>query len=112
MQPETTPDGPDPVGDALAELSKLTAAGAAPDKVIEAVGRLIAGWAEEPDMNGAVVQARIGTLWDSTTKDAAELEEQISDATGADAASLAGAKRMLAALRAATRALTAANERF
>jgi len=107
-----TPDQPTPAGDALAELAKLTTAGTPPDKVMEAVGRIIAGWAEEPDLDTAEVQSRIGMLWDSTTKDAAELEEQISDSEGANAASLAGAKRVLAALRAATRALAAAHERF
>ena len=107
-----TPEQPAPASGALAELAKLTSAGTPPDKVTEAVGRIIAGWAEEPDMDAAEVQSRIGLLWDGTTKDTAELEEQISDTEGADAASLASAKRVLAALRAATRALAAAHERF
>ena len=107
-----TSGDPTPIDDALAHLSRLTMAGTAPDKVTAAIGTMIAGWAGEADMDAATVQARIGQLWDSTTKDAAELEEQISDADGGDPIARGAARRVLAALRAATRALAAAHERF
>ncbi len=104
--------GPSPTDDALAQLGKLTAAGASPTRVTQAVGEIIAGWALVADMDAATAQARIERLWDSISKDAAELQEQISDATGADAQALAGARQMLAAMQATVTALAAAHERL
>ncbi len=104
--------GPSPIDDALDRLGKLAAAGASPESVTQAVGEIVAGWALEADMDSGAAQARIERLWDSLSKDAAELEEQISDAAGTDALALAGAKRMLAALHATVLALVAAHERL
>lgn len=106
------PEEPSPVETALEQLGKLAMAGAAPDTVVQAVGGIVAGWAGEADMDAAAAQVRVGQMWDSLTKDAADLEEAISDAGEGNAASLALARRMLAALRAAIRALAAASERF
>ena len=106
------PTDPSPTDDALAQLGKLTAAGASPARVTQAVGEIIAGWALEADMDAATAQARIERLRDSVSKDAAELQEQISDATEADAQAQAGAKRMLAAMQATVTALAAAHERL
>lgn len=103
---------PSPTDAALDRLGKLAVAGAPPGRVSEAVGEIVAGWATEPDMDAGVAQARIERLWDSLSKDAADLQEQIGDATGADTRALAGAKRMLAALQAAVAALAAAQERL
>lgn len=103
---------PTPVDDALAQLGKLVAAGAPPDRVTAAVGDLIAGWAAEAEMDAAAARERIERLWDSVSKDAADLEEQISDAEGVTPQALAGAERMLAALRAAVTALAAAHARL
>lgn len=107
------PAEPSPTEDALVHLAKLTAAGAPPERITEAVGDIVAGWASEADMDAAAAQARIERLWDSVSKDATELDEQISDAApGADAQALAGAKRTLTALQAAVTALAAAHERL
>ena len=101
-----------PVEAALAHLGELAAAGVPPERIIQAVGEIVASWASEADMDADAAQARIERLWDSVGKDAAELEEQINDATGADARALAGAKRTLAALQAAALALATAHERL
>lgn len=108
------PPGEEPSGveAALGQLGKLITAGAAPDAVVRAVGEIVAGWAGEADMDAAAAQVRVGQMWDSLTKDTADLEEAISDAGEGGAASLAMAQRMLAALRAAIQALGAASERF
>lgn len=97
---------------ALDRLGKLVAAGAPPGRVTQAVGEIVAGWADEPDVDAGVARARVERLWDSLSKDAADLQEQIGDATEADARALAGAKRMLAAMQAAVAALAAAHERL
>ena len=110
--PDAQPEGPSAVEAALERLGKLVAAGAAPDKVTGAVGEIVAGWAGEPDMDAAAAQDRVGQMWDSLTKDEADLEAAISDAGEGDAASLGMAWRMKAALQAAIRALAAAAERF
>ncbi len=110
--PDAQPDAPDPVEAALERLGKLTAAGASPDAVTQLVGEIVAGWADEADMDAAAAQVRIGQMWDSLTKDEADLEEAISDAGEGDGASLAMARRMRTALQAAIRALAAAAERF
>jgi len=104
------PTEPSPIEDALERLGKLTAAGAPPERVTQAVGEIVAGWALEADMDAAAAQARIERLWDSVSSDAADLQEQISDAPGADAQALAGAKRILAALHAAVTALATAHD--
>ena len=106
------PDLPSPLDDALAQLGGLAAAGAPPERVAQAVGEVVAGWAAEADMDAATARARTEQLWDSLSKDAAELEEQINDVTGADAQALAQARRVLAALQAAVTALAAAHERL
>lgn len=97
---------------ALDRLGKLVAAGAAPGRVTQAVGEIVAGWADEADVDAAVARARVERLWDSLSKDAADLQERIGDAVGADARALAAAERMLAALHAAVAALAAAHERL
>ena len=79
------PAEPSPLDDAQARLSKLAAAGAPPARITVEIGELIAGWASEPDMAGHAAQARIERLWDGFTRDASELQEQISDADGANA---------------------------
>ncbi len=111
-QSDAPPGDPSPVETALEQVGKLATAGAAPDVMMQAVGGIVAGWAGEADMDAAAAQVRIGQMWDSLTKDAADLEEAISDAGEGNAASLALARRMLAALRAAIRALAAASEQF
>lgn len=111
-QSNEPPGEPSPVETALEQLGKLAMAGTAPDTVVQAVGGIVAGWAGEADMDAAAAQVRVGQMWDSLTRDAADLEEAISDAGEGNAASLALARRMLAALRAAIRALAAASERF
>ena len=107
---DAQPGAPDAVEAALERLGKLTAAGASPDAVTGMVGEIVAGWAGEADMDAAAAQARIGQMWDSLTKDEADLEEAISDA--GEGASLAMARRMRAALQAAIRALATVAERF
>ncbi len=112
MTREMDPTEPSPVDAALAHLGRLTAAGTPPERVIQTVGEIVAGWAGEPDMDAETARARTERLWDSLSKDAADLEEQISDTAGPDVQALAGAKRMLAALQAAVAALAAAHERL
>ena len=103
---------PSPVDDALAELGTLAAAGAGPERMVQAVGAIVAGWATEAEMDAGVAQARIERMWDSLGKDAANLEEAISDTTDAGMQALAGAMRTLAALQAAVAALAAAHGRL
>lgn len=101
-----------PADAALARLGSLTAAGTPPERVIQAVGEIVAGWAGEPDMNPEIARARTELLWDSVSKDAAELEEQIGDASGPDTPGLGEARRVLAAMQAAVAALAAVHERL
>lgn len=108
----TDPTEPSPTDAALDRLGKLVAAGSPPERVTGTVGEIVAGWADEPDVDAAVARARVERLWDSLSKDAADLQEQIADATGADARALAAAERVLAAMQAAVAALAAAHERL
>ncbi len=101
---------PSPLEEAQARLSELVAAGVPPARATLAVGDLIAGWADEMDMAGATAQARIGLLWDGFTREASDLQEQISDADGANTEALGLAQRQLAALQAIVAALQAAHE--
>ncbi len=101
-----------PLEDAQAALSRLAAAGAPPSRVASEVGTLVAAWASEPEMDGSTAQARIALLWDGFTRDAADLQEQISDAAQPDPQALTLARRQLAALRAVVAALAAAHERL
>lgn len=101
-----------PLNDAQASLSRLAAAGAPPARIAQEVGTLVAGWASEPDMAGGTALARIECLWDGFTRDAAELQEQISDAAGPDRQALRLARQQLAALRAVAAALAAAHGRL
>lgn len=110
--PGLPPPEPSPVELGLQQLAKLAAAGAAPDTVTRTVGEIVAGWAGEAEMDAAAAQARVEAMWDSLTKDAANLEEAISDSGDADPAGVALARRSLAALRAAIGALAAVAERF
>ncbi len=98
--------------DALAQLGELIAAGASPDRITEEVGTIIASWAAEPEMDGGVAQVRIERLWDSISKDAADLQEQIADAEGGNIEALTQAQRVLAAMNAAVTALAAAHKRL
>lgn len=114
--PTPPPGEPSAAEAALGQLGKLVTAGAPPDTVTRAVGEIIAGWAGEADMDAATARDRISGMWDSLTKDEADLQEAISDAGvgegGSDAASLSMAQRTQAALQAAIQALAAAAERF
>ena len=110
--PDAQPGVPDAVEAALERLGRLTVAGASPDAVTQMVGEIVAGWAGEADMDAATAQARIGQMWDSLTKDEADLEEAINDAGEGHGASLEMARRMGAALQAAIRALATLAERF
>ncbi len=101
-----------PLNDAQASLSRLAAAGATPARIAQEVGAIVAGWASEPDMAAATAQARIESLWDGFTRDAADLQEQIGDAAEPDKQALALARRQLAALRAVASALLAAHGRL
>ena len=103
---------PYPTDSALDRLAKLAAAGSGADEITRAVGEIVAGWADEPEMDAATAAARVGLLWDSLSRDAADLEEQISDAPGRDAQALAGARRTLAAMQAAIAALAAVSGRL
>ena len=105
---------PDPkaIDDALARLGKLTAVGASPASIAQAVGAIVAGWAAEPEIDAGAAQVRIERLWDSLGKDAADLQAQISDADGPGGPALLTAKRRLAAMQAAVAALAAAHERL
>ena len=100
---------PSPTEDALEQLGRLATAGAPRARIAEAVGSIVAAWADEPDMNASAAQARIEEVWDSLGKDAADLEEQISDADSPDAPALAAARRTLASLQAAVSVLAAAH---
>jgi len=57
-------------------------------------------------------KARIGLLWDGFTRDASDLQEQISDAEGSGTPALGLAQLQLAALQAIVAALHAAHERL
>ena len=107
-----TEDHAAPLSDAQASLNRLAAAGASPARIVEEVGAIVAGWASETDMAGPAAQARIECLWDGFTRDAAELQEQISDAARPDQQALTLARRQLAALRAVAAALLAAHGRL
>ena len=106
MEPE-----PGPAELLLIEVSRLATAGAASDHVMETVGTMVAGWADEADMDAQAARVRVEHVWDSLSKDAADLQEAISDADGGGPA-LASAKRTLAALQAAVAALAAAHDRL
>jgi hypothetical protein len=101
-----------PLNDAQASLSRLAAAGVPPARITQEVGAIVAGWASEPDMAGSTAQARIESLWDGFTRDAAELQEQIGDAAGPDRGALKLARQQLAALWAVVAALAAAHGRL
>ena len=102
---------PGPAELLLIEVGRLATAGAAPDRVTETVGVMVAGWADEADMDAQVARVRVEHVWDSLSKDAADLQEAIADADDSGQA-LAGAKRTLAALQAAVAALAAAHDRL
>ena len=110
--PEAASREPSAVEAALERVGKMAAAGAAPDAVVGLVGEVVAGWAAEADMDAETAQARITEMWDSLTKDEADLEEAISDAGDGNAVGLALAQRMRAALQAAIQTLAAASARF
>ena len=75
------------------------------------IGEMVAGWAAE-GVDAATAHARVERLWDSLSKDAADLQEQIGDVGGGNAGMLAQARRVLAALDAAVAALTAVSARL
>ena len=102
----------DALNGALELLSKLMSARVAPDRVASAIGAMVSGWALEPDMNPAAAQHRIGALWDSVSKDAADLQEQIADAEGESPQAAADAHRTLATMNAIVAALAAVNDRL
>lgn len=104
--------GLSPTDAALDRLGRLVAAGTPPERVTRAVGEIVVGWAGEPDMDAGAARARVELLWDSLSKDAADLEAQISDDPGADGRAVAGARRALAAMQAAVAALAAAHGRL
>ena len=106
------PDAPPPVEAALERIGRLTAAGATPDAVTRAVGEIVAGWADEAGVDAGTAQSRVGEMWDSLTRDEADLEAAINDAGEGDPAALATAGRMQTALQAAIQALAAVAERF
>ena len=101
-----------PTEDALDQLGRLAAGGASRARIAEAVGRIVAAWADEPDMSASAAQARIEEVWDSLGKDAADLEQQIGDTAEPDATALATARRTLACLQAAVATLAAAHARL
>ncbi len=101
-----------PMEDAQARLSTLAAAGAPAARVTLEVGDLVAGWASEADMASVTAVARMEALWDGFTREASELQEQISDAEGSGSQALELAHRQLAALQAIVTALQAAHERL
>ncbi len=107
----TEPRDPSPGDDALAYLGKLIASGTSPERITHDIGALIAGWAVEPDMDPGAAQARIERLWDSISKDAADLQEQIADAREEDAGWLSAARRVLTAMNAVVAALAEAHGR-
>ena len=106
------PTASSPAEDGLDQLGRLATAGASRVQIAEAIGRIVAAWADEPDMSASVAQARIEEMWDSLGKDAADLEQQIGDADNPDAAALAAARRTLASLQAAVAILAAAHARL
>jgi hypothetical protein len=101
-----------PTEDALEQMGRLTAEGASGNRIAEAMGRIVAGWADEADMNASAAQTRIEEMWDSLGKDAADLEQQIGDTVDPDAGALATARRVLASLQAAVAVLAAAHARL
>jgi polyhydroxyalkanoate synthesis regulator phasin len=103
---------PSPTEDALEQIGRLATAGASRARMAEAVGRIVAAWADEPDMNASAAQARIEEVWDSLGKDAADLEQQIGDTADPDPAALASARRTLSSLQAAVTVLAAAHARL
>lgn len=103
---------PSPTDAALARLGKLAASGTPPERVAQEVGEMIAAWAEEDGMDAAAARDRVELLWDSVSKDAADLEEAINDADGGGAQDLANARRALAAMQAAVATLAAAHGRL
>ena len=102
---------PEPAELLLIEVGRLAAAGAAPDRVTETVGVMVAGWADEADMDAQAARIRVEQVWDSLSKDASDLQEAIADAEGGGPA-LTAAKRTLAALQAAVAALAAVHDRL
>ena len=107
----TAQPSPSAEEDALAVLGKLIASGSSPAQITREIGTLIAGWAKEPEMNPAIAQIRIERLWDSLSKDAADLQEQIADADCEAAQATAQARKALVAMTAAVDALAAAYDR-
>lgn len=98
--------------EAQARLSKLAAAGAPAARVTLEVGDLVAGWASEADMASVTAVARVEALWDGFTREASDLQEQISDAEDSGSAAPELAQRQLTALQAIVTALQAAHERL
>jgi hypothetical protein len=90
---------------ALGSLAAFVATGPAPDRVIEAIGAMIAGWAEEPEMSDDVMQMRVERLWDSFSRDAADLQAQLADAEGTEGVEVNRGRRVLVALDAAVMVL-------
>jgi hypothetical protein len=97
---------------ALAQLGKLITAGASPDLVTRTIGEIVSAWATEPEMDAVSAAARIELLWDSLSRDAADLQEQISDAPAREDQALSMAKRALTAMQAAVAALASAHARL
>lgn len=97
---------------AIAKLNKLIAAGASADLVARTIGDIVTEWASESDMDAVTAAARIETLWDSLSRDAADLREQISDAPNRNDPLLPAAKRMLNTMHAAVATLAAAHARL
>ncbi len=103
---------PTPMDEAQARLTKLAAAGAPAARVTIEVGDVVAGWASEADMASVTALARMEALWDGFTREASDLQEQISDAEGSGSPALDLAQRQFAALQAIVAALQAAHERL
>lgn len=103
---------PSPAETTLARLEKLTAAGASPDRVIQVLGELVAGWADEPDIDPAAARIRVEHMWDAVSRNAADLQEQIADFETVDKHALAAARRTLSALQAAEATLATMLERL
>ncbi len=104
--------GPSALEATSAELRQLVATGPAPDRIVAAIGDAVAAWAAEPEMTQDAVLTRVEQLWDGFSTEAAALQEQLSDATEGDAAGLAQAQRVLAALDAAVATLAAVSARI
>ena len=96
---------------AVQALSALIATGPAPDQVTEAMGALVAGWADEPDMSTDVMLNRVESLWDGFSTEAAALQEQLSDVGDGNPAELNRGHRVLAALNTAVATLAAISSR-